>query len=672
MNGEKSAFLGTYAIQEKLGEGGGGVVYKAYHKRLKTEVVIKKLRRKSVDMQMNRQEADILKNLHHTYLPQVLDFKVEDGDVYTVMSYIPGRSLKELLEEQYPFRKSQLIRWGMQLCSALNYLHSQKPPVIHSDIKPSNIMLTPDGNICLIDFNISFFLDGVTVLGYTDGYTSPEQYLIALDPESARSLPGYSTIDERSDIYSAGATFCHLATGQKIKGHKEMPDRECLEERIGEVFAEVLMKAVQPDPNDRFQSAYEMFQAFQGIARKDRRYRRLLGKQCAVRAGLAVLLAGFVVLGGYGVRMLRIERVERYNDLVGLQKRCIEEQDFEREEKVYREAVKVLPSAMESYYQNAYALHEQKAYEECIGFIDYDILGNEKIDLLNERTADVYYLKADSHFLIEEYQEAADAYEKVFEYGGSEGVYYRDYAIALAYNGEPDKARKVLEAAVDHGLEEASIYYAKGEIEKSLGQNGQAAEEFRQCISRTEDAALLERAYVMLSRIYEEENDRLAEREVLREAREVLPVGSQMLVTERLIQADIDMADERPGDDGAYLEEAVGLLEEVVVRGWDSYDTHNNLVVLYERQGELGKAHGELEKMEALFGEDYNLLKRRAFLEIDAQEQKENAKRDYAAFARYYEKAVQLYKEQPEGSRSDTEMGLLEHVYRQVEEGGWL
>lgn len=61
---------------------------------------------------------------------------------------------------------------GMQLCSALDYLHNQKPPIIHSDIKPANIMLTPQGNICLIDFNISFFLDGTAIVGYTHGYSS--------------------------------------------------------------------------------------------------------------------------------------------------------------------------------------------------------------------------------------------------------------------------------------------------------------------------------------------------------------------------------------------------------------------------------------------------------------------------------------------------------------------
>lgn len=665
-----SVFADTYTILEKLGEGSGGVVYKAYHKRLKKEVVIKKLREKSVDMQMNRQEVDILKNLNHMYLPQVLDFLVEGNDIYTVMSYIPGRSFKELLEEGFPFRPNQLIRWGMQLCSALNYLHSQNPPIIHGDIKPANIMLTPEGNICLIDFNISFFLDETTVLGYTDGYTSPEQYIIALDRESVYSLPKYSTIDEKSDIYSLGATFYHLVTGKKIKNHREIPDAGLLTERTSEVFAETLLKAIQIDPADRYQSAYEMFRAFQGISKKDKRYQALLRKQCAARVGLAVLLAGFIILGGYGIHIRRLERIDRYNELVEQQKDFRKEGAYEKEAEKYKEASALLPSALESYYQNARSLYEQKKYEECIGFIEYDILENEKIDLLDEGMADVFYLKADSHFVQKEYREAVEAYELLFQYGGFQAVYYRDYAIALAYDGEYEQARETLERAIETGLAEDSVYYAKGEIEKSMEEPDSAAEEFRQCISLTKDDSLKARAYTMLSMVYEEQGDRMKEREALLEARETLPIGNQMLIIERLIQVDIDIAEGAEG--AAYRDEAIALLHEVVNQGWDTYDTYDNLAVLYEKQGNLASAGEILDQMEEGFGTDYNICKRRAFREIDLQNEKDNSLRDYTTFERYYGNAVQMYEEQSEGKDSDAEMLLLEQVYQQVKAGGWL
>ena len=382
----------TYIIREKLGEGSGGIVYRAYHKRLKKEVVIKRMRTRSVSVLVNRQEVDILKNLHHSYLPQVLDFLTIDGEVYTVMSYIPGKSLQQLLKDGYHFTQNELIRWGMQLCSALNYLHSQKPPIIHSDIKPANIMLTPEGNICLIDFNISFFMDENTVLGYTDGYTSPEQYIIALDSESVHSLPQYSSIDEKTDIYSVGATFYHLASGKKTKDYKDPIDMELLTRKTGEAFAKVIEKAMQIDPDDRFDSAFEMFQSFKSITKQDARYRALLRRQRGMRAGIVVLLAGFIVLGGYGIHTIKVERTAAYNELVAQQKEERLSRDYEKAEDTYKRAVKILPGALESYYQNAYALYDQQKYSECIEFIEYDVLENEKIDTLKKRMADIYYL----------------------------------------------------------------------------------------------------------------------------------------------------------------------------------------------------------------------------------------------------------------------------------------
>lgn len=663
-------FSDTYVILEKLGEGTGGIVYKAYHKRLKKEVVIKKLRNKSVDMRMNRQEVDILKNLHHMYLPQVLDFLIEDGEIYTVMSYIPGKSFKQLLEEGYTYSQSELTRWGMQLCSALNYLHSQNPPIIHSDIKPANIMLTQEGNICLIDFNISFFLDDTTVLGYTDGYTSPEQYIIALDQESARSLPQYSSIDEKSDIYSVGATFYHLITGRKIKNYKERPDLACLEEKVSETFANIIVKALQIDPEDRYANAFEMFQEFQGITKKDQRYQALLRRQRVIRIGLVLLLGVFIITGGFGIHMIKVEKVEKYNKLVEKQTDYRKDGDYENEEKMHGEAIDVLPSGLESYYQEAYSLYEQREYEECIAFIDYDILENERLGLVDERMADVYYLRADSCFELEDYENAVDSYEHLFKYGGFNCEYYRDYAIALAYHADTAKAQEVLEDAIEYGLTEDSIYYAKGEIEKSMRQMESACEEFEQCIDVTEDDKLKARAYVMLSKIYEEENQREKERKVLLEARETLPIGNQMLILERLIQVDIELAEEKGRAD--YRDEAIGLLNEVINQGWDTYTTYNNLAILNEKQGYLDRAQEVLEKMEKNFGADYNIYKRYAFLEIDRQELKDNLQRDYSQFAKYYEQAMQMYAEWQKDNDTDAEMGLLENAYQQVKAGGWL
>lgn len=663
-------FSDTYEILDKLGEGAGGIVYKAYHKRLRQEVVIKQHRRSAVSLTGSRREVDILKNLHHSYLPQVLDFFEIDGDVYTVMSYVPGKSFAQLLAEGYRFTPKELIRWGMQICSALNYLHSQNPPVIHCDIKPANIMLTPRGDICLIDFNISFYLGDTAVLGYTNGYTSPEQYIMALSHESGQNEAGDVHIDERTDIYSVGATLYHLAVGQKVGDYRERINAEYLAQFTGDSFAQVIERALRIDPAQRYQSAYDMFRALENIPKKDSRYLSLLHRQTAVRIVLVLLLAGFIVLGGYGISRIKSERVDAYNGLVEEQISLIEAGDYEGQEQVFEEASELLPSSLESYYQNAYSLYKQEKFEDCISFIDYDICQNEQLDLVQARMADVYYLRADSYFRLEQYEEAADAYEDVFRMGTRHTEYYRDYAITLAYAGDEEEAQKVLQEAIDYGLTEDSVYYAKGEIENALGRQDAALQEFKECISITDDMEMKTRAYLMMSDIYEEKGSDASRRDVLLEAREELPAEEQLQVLERLASADIELADTTGKKE--YREEAIEVLTQIIDQGWGTFDTADTLAIQYEKQGEIEQARKTVDQMLETYGEDYRIYMRYAFLEIDTQELKENAQRDYSQFAEYYEKAEELYHEQVKDNNTDAQMQLLEDVYGQVKEGGWL
>ena len=663
-------FSDTYEILDKLGEGAGGIVYKAYHKRLRQEVVIKQHRRSAVSLTGSRREVDILKNLHHSYLPQVLDFFEIDGDVYTVMSYVPGKSFAQLLAEGYRFTPKELIRWGMQICSALNYLHSQNPPVIHCDIKPANIMLTPRGDICLIDFNISFYLGDTAVLGYTNGYTSPEQYIMALSHESGQNEAGDVHIDERTDIYSVGATLYHLAVGQKVGDYRERINAEYLAQFTGDSFAQVIERALRIDPAQRYQSAYDMFRALENIPKKDSRYLSLLHRQTAVRIVLVLLLAGFIVLGGYGISRIKSERVDAYNGLVEEQISLIEAGDYEGQEQVFEEASELLPSSLESYYQNAYSLYKQEKFEDCISFIDYNICQNEQLDLVQARMADVYYLRADSYFRLEQYEEAADAYEDVFRMGTRHTEYYRDYAITLAYAGDEEEAQKVLQEAIDYGLTEDSVYYAKGEIENALGRQDAALQEFKECISITDDMEMKTRAYLMMSDIYKEKGSDASRRDVLLEARKELPAEEQLQVLERLASADIELADTTGKKE--YREEAIEVLTQIIDQGWGTFDTADTLAIQYEKQGEIEQARKTVDQMLETYGEDYRIYMRYAFLEIDTQELKENAQRDYSQFAEYYEKAEELYHEQVKDNNTDAQMQLLEDVYGQVKEGGWL
>lgn len=287
----------TYEIIKELGSGGGGVVYEGKHLRLGKKVVLKADKRTpSAPPEVLRREVDTLKGLSHTRIPQVYDFVVEDGIVYTVMDYIEGESLDNPLKRKERFSQPQVIQWARQLLDALCYLHDRPPyGILHGDIKPSNIMLTPQGDVWLIDFNIALFLgeEGAVRVGYSLGYASPEHYgsssgfdteaptevmsegKTELMTEAMSGVSGSSSrrgglLDARSDIYSLGATLYHLLTGRR-------PAKEAREVQpltggdVSPAVAAIIQKAMALDPEERYQTASEMLYDFNHLWENDPR-----------------------------------------------------------------------------------------------------------------------------------------------------------------------------------------------------------------------------------------------------------------------------------------------------------------------------------------------------------------------------------------------------------------
>ena len=207
---------GKYKILSKVGQGGMSVVYLALNERANKTWAIKEVRKDGVrDFATVKQrvvaEIEILKGLNHTYLPRIIDILDDDDTFIIVMDYIEGRALdvvlrENLSEKHLPVAAEDVIAWGVQLCEVLRYLHTREPPIVYRDMKPSNIMLKPDGKICLIDFGTARIFkkgnsDDTTCLG-TPGYAAPEQY------------GGNGQSSPRSDIYCLGATLHHLITGR--------------------------------------------------------------------------------------------------------------------------------------------------------------------------------------------------------------------------------------------------------------------------------------------------------------------------------------------------------------------------------------------------------------------------------------------------------------------------
>lgn len=315
----------TFEVINKIGSGGGGVVYLANHLRLNKQVVLKADRRKiSTPPELLRREVDVLKDLSHPYIPQVYDFFAEGEVVYTVMDYVDGESLDRPLKRGERFSQPQVIQWAIQLLQALEYLHSPThgtPPrgYVHSDVKPANLMRRANGDICLIDFNISLALGEDSVIGASAGYASPEHYGLdysfsgdtatmkqetqTMDDRTATmTMPGIRRKirpDVRSDIYSTGATLYHLLSGRRpAKDALEVAPLSEME--VSPQIARMIAKAMAPNPQDRYQTASEMLWELEHLRENDIRTIRHKRRVKTTVAALAVmfLLGGLLTFTG--------------------------------------------------------------------------------------------------------------------------------------------------------------------------------------------------------------------------------------------------------------------------------------------------------------------------------------------------------------------------------------
>ncbi len=268
-----------YEILELIKTGGMGAVYKARDNRLTQICAVKELLSASIDddeyaVKRFHEEAKILASLRHSNLPRVIDHFTENGKYYLVMDFIDGQDLETMLNKSNKggLDEDRVIEYTKQLLDVLIYLHSQNPPVVYRDLKPSNIMVQScDGRIILIDFGIARTvrpgsLTRKTGIG-TEGYISPEQY--TGNPEPA------------SDIYSLGATLHHLVTGQKpLIPFNFGPVKE-LKPCLSEGFNNIIMKSLQMKPEARF-TAQEMKNALYELKRADT-YKQDNGQSSSVK-----------------------------------------------------------------------------------------------------------------------------------------------------------------------------------------------------------------------------------------------------------------------------------------------------------------------------------------------------------------------------------------------------
>lgn len=336
---------GKYEILKEIGHGGMSVVYLAMDQRLNKQWAVKELQKKARDkhnniiIQSSIAEANMMKRLDHPALPRIVDIIDNETEIYVIMDYIEGESLDHILKDNGAQPQDIVIEWGKQLCEVLDYLHSQNPPVIYRDMKPHNVMLKPEGNVKLIDFGIAREYkeekhSDTTVLG-TRGYAAPEQF------DKGRQS------DARTDIYSLGATLFHLVTGKNpLEVMYDMPPIRSINPALSGGLENIIIRCLQNDPNDRYQSVRELLYALEHYEEYDDAYREAQRKKrnrFFISCGLTFVS---LCIGSGALLMRNLLKASDYNQNIEYANKTSDQQE---KLDYFLRAIAILPNEASAY-----------------------------------------------------------------------------------------------------------------------------------------------------------------------------------------------------------------------------------------------------------------------------------------------------------------------------------
>ena len=308
--------LGHYRILEQIGSGGMGVVYLAHDEQLDRDVALKILPQIALLSESTRRrfrrEALSLARITDPNVAMAFDFGCDEGIDYLVTEYVPGLTLDSKLAGR-PLPESEVLNLGRQLASGLETAHREG--VIHRDLKPGNLRVTPDGRLKILDFGLAFLLHTDMETAVTASLTaaySPAGTLPYMAPEQVK---GHQT-DARTDLWSAGAVLYEMSTGKRpfagfagaqlvaaILEQQPVAPR-ALNPNLSEGLERVILRALQKDPKERYQTAGDLRVDLENLAAATKPIQPL-GKTPAERQWwlvFALLLVAFGVGGTWWMR----------------------------------------------------------------------------------------------------------------------------------------------------------------------------------------------------------------------------------------------------------------------------------------------------------------------------------------------------------------------------------
>lgn len=434
-----------YEILKLIGQGGMSRVYLAMDKRLNKQWAIKEIEKRAKDknneivIQSAIAEANLIKQLDHPAIVRIVDI-IDNGDViYIIEDYIEGETLSSVLETQGAQPQELVIEWAMQICEALEYLHTRKPPIIYRDMKPANVMIKPDGNIKVIDFGIAReykdqSLADTVSLG-TKGYAAPEQF------------GGKGQTDARTDVYCLGVTLYHLLTGQNpCEPPYEIYPIRHWNPQLSAGLEAIIQKCTQLNPDDRYQSCAELLYALHhyeeyGAAYRARQKRKL---NSFILTACACVL--FLIVGVLGLFMrTQTNNADYTQNILQAEKASTTEEKLS----YYSTAVDIKPLVMDAYLGMVDAVKDDAAFTT-----------EEETAIKKKLNANIASLRGE-----EGYANLAFEVGKLY-------WYYYDYGKTETADNQITRMKSAIqwfEDAVEYGSE-ADDFYTMAKIYSDIGK----------------------------------------------------------------------------------------------------------------------------------------------------------------------------------------------------------
>lgn len=720
----------TYNIVGKLGEGGSGEVYKAWHTRLQKYVVIKQLFQGSGDLTTQRNEVEALKNVKSAYLPQVFDFITQGDKTYTVMEFIEGESLDKLLASGQRFTQTQVVRWYGQLASALEIIHGKG--IAHRDIKPGNIMLTPSGDVCLIDFNAAVVRgNDVQLISRSLGYASPEQYEIYERYKNATEAPiRYAASQTTAQLLAEAQTQVssdaptEIVTGQSAPQDAYAGDSsEAPTELVGPAVSasEARTELVQQTASDIDWKLSDIYSLGASM------YHLLTGKRPPVdgTAAAPVLEAGdfgeaIAYIIDHSMQIDPKNRFKSASDVLDAL-RNIKKYDsrWKKAQLAKNVAAAVLPLAFAGFAalallgRNVMATEREQAFYDATYAIESsnDPVGafDDAVELIPNRL-DPYAAMVSRLWADGDMEGAADfiaanwSYITVHESDPDckealAQIYYIDGNCYYYTGSEPDyvTAKDCFLRAINL-VNNMAEYYADYSV--TLARTGEIQE--AESALETAESLGLGNSYVDLlegeiAYAKEEYSEALGHFEAVYTGSaddylryrayhstyeiynilgtpgplcEILESAMTRIPQGRIPEMTEYLADSyaKSGQTGKAIETFERLADTSMPQFHILYD----LVQLYESAGRIDEADAQLEQMAGIYPEDYRIPMQQAFVEITRQSELDNDKRDYTRASQYYDSACDLYASHVKPGDEDPDMSRLETAIEQLRDYGWI